>query len=207
MSRDRYFISLDLTIPVIESLLEWQERVNQALEAHDGGAQIRWVAPERVHVTLKDLGRIDHALTERISEQLVALAEPLFPFHLGLREVGVDDAKAPRFVWAGFDPKGAEVMGLLRRAIEQSLGQLGIEADPRPFHPKMILGRVWAPGGAPEGAAMVGALGPLWQKMEGQSTVRDLMLTRCKFSSGEPLHKVVNRYGLGAEARKRQERP
>ncbi len=191
--RPRYSVAADLSIAVTEQLMALQEELAQMID-DEYGAEVRWVHPERVHVSLKYLGALPAPLLELLEERMQTLVSPLFPFQA--ESIGVElepGPKAARLIWAGLDAKGGEVVGLLKRALEQELDKIGLTPDPRPFVPRLLLGRVRAER-VPDMSAVV-------EEYEGVSfgvsTIKDLVLLRAEHRARGPAHIVVNRFALG----------
>ena len=133
-SRIRSFVAVDLEQQVLEVL-----RVLQA-ELARAGADVRWVRPTGMHVTLKFLGAVETARLERVHAALRE-AVPTQPVtHLRVRGLGAfPSLRRPRVVWAGLVGDG---MVALATCVEQALKPLGFPAEKRPFAPHVTLGRV-----------------------------------------------------------------
>ncbi len=189
----RLFIAVDLSIKVVERLVLAQEELARAVEEIDD-VDMRWVDAPNIHVTLKFLGEVDSSITPLVEERLEKLVRPLFPFEV--RGVGLGAFPEPssaRVLWAGLDPKGAEVMGLLRLALERELEQIGFAPDEREYRPHVTLGRVRA-----RTPADLSDLLDRFEAMDfGDCYVRDLILFESKLSSDGPKYEVLNRYPLG----------
>ena len=68
-----------------------------------------------------------------IIERLRTLAKSLFPFEV--IAAGVDafpNASEAKILWAGFDEKSAELLELIKRAIEKELKEIGVEKETKP---------------------------------------------------------------------------
>lgn len=185
----RLFIATDIAVSVVERLIVLQ----QHLDAVTPGA-VRWVEPTNVHATLKFLGEVDEALIPIVSDELRRLVQPLFPFEVTCCRIGgFPDLSDPQVLWAGLDPTGAEVMGLLHQTIEQTLAELGLAADPRPFHPHITLGRVRR-GDVTE---LLRAAQQFAGTDFGVSYVKDLVLFESVRSSEGARYLVRERFSLG----------
>lgn len=187
----RYFIAIDPAIAVVEQLMIIQDELERALE---GALPARWIHPEQLHITLSFLGALDPALLDHLREAVLRLVRPLFPFqvqHIGLA-VRPDESR-PRHLFAPLDPKGDEVIGLLQRALERELDQVGLSADTRTRAPGMHIGR------------LSGALSPealeIFRRHQstrfGTSTIRNLALMSAELGQDGPLYRVLDRFPLG----------
>jgi 2'-5' RNA ligase len=136
----RLFAAIDLTDSARASIGALQ----RALRAGPGGAALRWVRPELMHLTLVFAGDVDE---ERGAAAADALAAPLpqAPFSIDLSGIGVFPPRgSPRILWLGV-AHGADDVGSVRRLAADRLAGVGIAGEDRPFHPHLTLGR-WRDG-------------------------------------------------------------
>ena len=191
----RLFVGVDLSIQVVERLVLFQrECARWHKEKGDGAARLRLVEAPNIHLTLKFLGDTSPALVPVIHEALQALCEPLFPFEVECRGVGVfPDQEAPRILWAGLDDTSAEVLELLQRALERDLEKVGVERERRAFRPHVTLARV---RGVP--VDLRDLLEPLGEVSFGKSFIKDMVLFESKLGPEGPKYEVLRRYALGA---------
>ncbi len=120
---------------------------------------VSWVKPEAMHLTLRFLGEIADRQVEEISAALGRVTAGLAPFAVRLAGVGVfPGITAPRVLFAGVD-LGKDDLVNLAGAVEGAVRQAGCQAERKPFHPHVTVGRVrqgrhlrnsdWWPGMAP----------------------------------------------------------
>ncbi len=134
----RLFLAISLPVELKERLARLQEELKKI------GADVRWVRPEGIHLTLKFLGEVP----EDLIDQIVKLAEEAIresgvkSLRLGLKGLGsFPPGKAPRVVWVGLTGDLKE-LALLKRHLEDKLARLGFEPEGRAFVPHLTLGRV-----------------------------------------------------------------
>jgi 2'-5' RNA ligase len=188
---ERLFIAIELSIAVAEQLMELQEEFDDALSEP---GMVRWVHPENIHLTLKYLGQVDSALIELLEERLRALVSPLFPFQTECKRIeGSPGSEDASILWACLDKQSGEVLGLLRRALEQELEKIGIPYDERPFKPRLMLGR--ARNG--KEAALLETLSQFEERGFGASTIKDLVLFAVDQDVEGVNYRVINRFLLG----------
>ena len=108
-----------------------------ALNPHISG--LRWVPEEQLHLTLSFLGDVHAPAEERLR---LALCEVRVPsFLLPLCGVGVfRSGERPSVVWAGVG-KGHPHLFALHRRIQDAVLHAGLDADLKPFHPHVTVGR------------------------------------------------------------------
>ncbi len=103
---------------------------------------VRWVDPERIHLTLKFLGDIDPALVEDVLHAMEQAASRSLPFHLHLNGLGVfPNQRRPRVLWAGLGGD-LDALGALQEKLEAAMSGLNFPRERRTFNPHLTLGRV-----------------------------------------------------------------
>ena len=104
-------------------------------------AKITWVAPERLHVTVRFIGQVDDALALTIQRAL----EPPFevaPFSLIIRGVGAFPPRGrPKVIWAGV-ADGHDAIVAIERAVAARLLPIVGPAEEREYRPHLTLARV-----------------------------------------------------------------
>ena len=132
----RTFIAVELDEAIRERLAAAQERLRGA------GPKVKWVRPERMHLTLKFLGEIDPETVDAVADAMVAAVEGVAPFEFAVAGIGAFPPRgAPRVVWAGVDD-AAGGLTRLHKGLERELRKLGFPREKRAFRPHLTLGRV-----------------------------------------------------------------
>lgn len=99
---------------------------------------LRWLPAEQIHLTMSFLGEVDAGGEERLREKLLSVQVP--PFFLPIQGLGAFGGPRPRVVWAGVG-KGHPHLSALHKHLQDAVLAAGLEADLRPFHPHITLGR------------------------------------------------------------------
>jgi 2'-5' RNA ligase len=183
----RAFIAIDLEEGIKRSL--------QALIQDLKGtrADIRWVQPGGLHLTLKFLGEIDEAQASRVEAALSKAAARHDPFPLRLEGTGVfPGERNPRVLWVGF----AAAPGLLalQEELERALEPEGFAREERAFTPHLTLGRVKGPGHVKDALAV---LAKNREKTFGDMTVRRVALFESRLHPEGAEYRIVHEAGLG----------
>jgi len=109
------------------------------------GADVKWVKPDAIHLTMKFLGDITDDVCRSVKSALDAIAVSTKPFDLTLKDIGTFSNNAhPRVIWVGLDRGTSEAIDLAER-IEESLSKAGLPKSERPFSPHLTIGRVRSP--------------------------------------------------------------
>ena len=108
-------------------------------------ADVKWVATDALHVTLKFLDEISESQRQDVEALLkrVAQSEPVFTARLGAAGAFPSIA-APRIVWVGVQD-GAEAMSRMASAIEQGTAAMGLRKEEHEFSAHVTIGRVRSP--------------------------------------------------------------
>ena len=118
-------------------LLAVMERLRKVLY----GAGIKWVDPEKLHVTLTFIGDTPAHKVADIS-RIMDKHVPLFPApDLCIRGMGVfRSINNPRVIWLGLDPIPG--LNILKDEIDHDLRHAGFKIERREFKPHLTLGRI-----------------------------------------------------------------
>lgn len=127
-------MALDLAAPVRQAVIDLQavlRRIN---------ADVRWVRPEGLHVTLKFLGSVAPPRLQRVYETLAAAVAEQSVLQVRVRGLGAfPHWRRPRVVWVGLHGDG---VGELAQCIDAALMALDFAPEQRAFTPHLTLGRV-----------------------------------------------------------------
>lgn len=106
------------------------------------GADVKWVEPAHLHLTLQFLGNItdEQAKAAEAALRRACADEP--PLKLILSGLGAfPDTRRPKVIWVGLDGE-TERLGRLADVLAVSMAACGIERETRSFVPHLTLGRV-----------------------------------------------------------------
>ena len=105
-----------------------------------GGAGVAWVAEPALHVTLRFLGERPPELVPPLVDRVQAVVAALEPPCVDVGGVGAfPGLRRPNVLWLGVVPNSA--LAALYQAVDRVSVALGVEPEPRPFHPHVTLGR------------------------------------------------------------------
>lgn len=99
---------------------------------------VRWIPPERLHVTLRFMGDVPPRRLPRLIRAAEAL-DGVAPFEAGLAGTGAFPKRGPpRVYWVGV--RGRPLSGL-RESLDGALAREGVAREDRTFHPHLTVGR------------------------------------------------------------------
>jgi 2'-5' RNA ligase len=134
----RLFVAIDLDAAARQAVADEQRRVARAVEGSD--AVLKWVPPERLHLTLVFLGEVADVKMPALTT-VFAGALDVEPFAVGLAGLGVFPPRgAPKALWIGVGD-GAQAVAALQRRAADLTRQSGIAVEERPFRPHLTLAR------------------------------------------------------------------
>lgn len=189
MSRTRTFIAIDPGKEIRARLVVLQNSLART------GAEVKWVEPENLHVTLLFLGEVGErdlpAVCQAVAEG--AAAQAAFAMTVeGVKSFG--NPRRPRTVWAGVG-EGTQGVCALHDAIEGPLLDLGCyRREERQYTPHITLGRVKSDRPADTLAAAL-AKKASWQG--GETLVREVHVMGSELTSQGPVYTVLSRAKLG----------
>ena len=143
----RTFIAIELEETHHRALRDLQTRLNRELAtAKTAGSStardMRWVAPDNIHLTLKFLGDVDAAMMPTLKQAIADACAGTAPFTLNISGVGAfPNTRRPNVIWVGVGGDVERATELAQK-IDDACAALGFAREERPFSPHLTLGRV-----------------------------------------------------------------
>jgi 2'-5' RNA ligase len=108
-------------------------------------ADVRWIRPEGMHLTLKFLGEVSPGRIEAIGSAMDNLTVRFSAFSIQVIGTGVfpPHPRSPRVIWTGLS-ETPELMEL-QKELDRTLENLDFPRETRTFRPHLTLGRVKSP--------------------------------------------------------------
>ena len=133
----RTFIAIELSDEIKTALAQVQSHLKYS------GADVKWVEPANIHLTLKFLGEIDDKTCETVKSILDEIAKDTQPFEISLKDAGAfPKIEFPRVIWVGLD-KGAKESTDLANRIDVALStEIEFDKESRDFVAHLTIGRV-----------------------------------------------------------------
>lgn len=135
----RAFIAISLTKEIQDKILKIQEQLRRS------NADVKWVEPENIHLTLKFLGNVEEKKIEKIKGILEKISEEYEKFSMELLKIGAfPKLSNPRVIWIGIE-KGKEKLQKTFSDLEEGLNKVGFKKEEREFSAHITIGRVKSP--------------------------------------------------------------
>jgi 2'-5' RNA ligase len=192
MPRVRSFIALDPGPVIRDRMIALQKELAGAARA---GADVKWVEPANLHITLLFLGEVDDRDVVPVCRAVTETAETRGAFELSVEGAGCfPNMRRPRVVWLGVGRGAVDVAGL-HDALEGPLLQLGCyRREERKFTPHVTLGRVQGDGSTNE---LCAALLKHKGYQAGTTDIREVHVMSSELSPRGPVYTVMSRARLG----------
>ena len=130
----RCFIAIELPEAVKSTLSGIEEELKKSK------ADVRWIKPDNIHLTLKFFGNIEEKKTEKIIEIMESICNQYAPFTIEIKGMGTfPNIKSPRVLWVGIE--GNDTLKTLQKEIENKMESIGFEREDRAFTAHLTLGR------------------------------------------------------------------
>ncbi len=131
----RTFIAIELPQEIKDFLSHLQQELKSC------GADVKWVQPENIHLTLKFLGDVGDEELNKIIEIIEEVAKEKSKFQIRVSSLGAfPKIDSPRVIWIGVD-EGDKETKEIAELLEEKIAKLGIPKEDRPFSSHITIGR------------------------------------------------------------------
>ena len=132
----RTFIAIELPKEIKNSLSCLQEELKKQ------NADVKWVDPSNIHLTLKFLGEIEDKKIDKLVGIMQEVAKNNPPFAIGICSLGAfPKIEFPRIIWVGVD-QGDKETKKIAKDLEERLFRLDIPKEERSFSSHITIARV-----------------------------------------------------------------
>jgi 2'-5' RNA ligase len=131
------------TFIAVEIPKEAQQSINKyIISLKDSLRDLKWVAPDNLHLTLKFLGEVQESDIKKLSGSIQKTVSGSKQFSIVLSHTGFfPPGKHPRVIWIGADG-GADNLLELFQELEHYLEDAGFDREEKTFSPHLTIGRV-----------------------------------------------------------------
>lgn len=187
MPRTRTFIAIPLSKPIRTRLATLQQDLA-------GTADVNWVEPDNLHLTLLFLGEVDDRTLPAVCRTVQAAIAAMRAFPLAVAGAGwFPNPRRPRVLWAGIDAGAAEVAAL-HAALEPPLLELGCyRREQRAYTPHITIGRL---RGAPSDDRLGTTLTRYSSWQAGDQTVTEVHVMASELTRAGPTYSILSRAPL-----------
>ena len=183
----RAFLAVELPDAARSALHRLQQELRHA------EADVTWVEPTNIHLTMRFLGEMSEAQCGQIQAMSRAAAAQAAPIMMKLSALGAfPSAQAPRVVWVGIEQGKAE-LARLADLLEEGCVQAGVPKADHPFAAHVTLGRVRSPRGR---AKLVKQLQELRWTPPAPFVADHLTLFESQLSNAGPAYRILEQFSL-----------
>lgn len=175
----RCFVAIKPAEAVREEIAKLQGELRRS------DADVRWIGPEELHLTLRFLGDLDDAVVGRLRHSLSKIASGQPTFTLTYSGIG----EFPRVVWVG----GSADAHPLAARIESAAEAEGLPRDQYGFNAHLTIGRIRSSRGGKELAAAIAVRKGL---RIGADQVREFQLIQSTLTPQGPVYATIETYSL-----------
>ncbi|MCX5695574.1 MAG: RNA 2',3'-cyclic phosphodiesterase [Candidatus Omnitrophica bacterium] len=181
----RAFIAIELPQEIKDKLAQLQALLKESR------ADVKWVEPKNIHLTLKFLGEIDEDKSVKISGIIEDIAKESRQFPISLSSLGAfPKLDFARVIWIGID-KGDQETKLLAKGLEERIEKLGILKEERVFSTHITIGRVRSPLNKDKLAEALKKLGDYFAGKNIKFTVTKITLFKSTLGSSGPVYEAL----------------
>ncbi len=132
----RTFIAIEIPASIRQAIAGLQSDLKQF------AAQISWVRPENIHITLQFLGNIRQSRVPEIGDALREAVKDYHHFTISIKGTGAfPNTRRPRVLWIGARSEG-EYISELARTVRFAMSRLGFPEEKQSFKAHLTIGRV-----------------------------------------------------------------
>jgi len=128
----RLFVAIEIPVSLSDDIALVQKRMKES------SAQMTFVSPSLMHITLKFIGEVDERSVHSFSSALSTVSHA--PFSLSTKGIEFNNKRQPRVAWLRMHTVSA-LLELVEK-VEQVLVPLGIEKESRRYHPHITIARI-----------------------------------------------------------------
>lgn len=182
MHKLRLFIAIDIPNPIKNPLIEVRNALSQCT------SNVKWVANDNLHLTLKFLGETEVSKTSQIISAMQEATRNTTPFSLEVSGLGTFPGRGrPKVIWAGVKGDTHQLL-MLQQGLEDLLYQAGFPRESRKYSPHLTLGR-------PKELGELGSLAEQINKYQrhpfGQWEIQSIKLMQSTLRPTGPVYTVL----------------
>jgi 2'-5' RNA ligase len=183
----RTFVAIDLSPEIKDQLGDLVNSLRLLAR------NIKWVARENYHLTLKFLGEISDSQAETVRTVIEEVLKRHQQFLLIMKGTGSfpPGQNRMRVIWAGV-AEGKALLGL-QQDLEESLSKKGFPREDRPFSPHLTIGRAKVPENQER---LRKELEKCSQKEFGSMSVREITFFQSILHPEGPEYIVISKHNL-----------
>ncbi len=132
----RVFVAIEVDSEIKNKLSEYLDRLKRT------GADVKWVATENIHLTLKFIGHLEEEALINLNKIINDAVLNIKPFSINIGNIGAfPNLKNPRVIFTGVEAEGNSLLRIFEK-LDKGIETLGIKKESRKYVGHITLGRV-----------------------------------------------------------------
>jgi RNA 2',3'-cyclic 3'-phosphodiesterase len=184
----RAFVAIEINKETRNKLSEFLTQLKKI------DADVKWVACENIHLTLKFLGYIEENILSALDKIISDAVSCLRPFDINIENVGAfPSLKKPRVIFVCVQDKGSNLLKIYEK-LDKGIEELGIMRDAKKYVGHITLGRIKSRKNI---AALINALNSGVGYFFGQENVNYISLMQSKLTPNGPIYTTLRNFAIG----------
>lgn len=181
----RTFIAIELPEEIKDALGQLQVQLKAS------GADVKWVEPENIHLTLKFLGDTNDKKIDAIIRVMEEVTSNKSDFMMRICSLGAfPNLNSIRVIWAGLDKSDTKACQIAKD-LEDRIASIGIPKEKRPFSSHITIGRTKSGLNLDKLAHDIEILGKTLAGKNLEFSVKKITLFKSTLTSGGPIYETL----------------
>lgn len=186
----RVFIAVDIDQKVRKNIAALQRELRQ--KARAGEKSVKWVNPDKMHLTLKFLGEVKDADIADVCKTIEQVAQGHKVFDLDIETLGHFGGTGARVLWVG-TTGGGEQLAQIANELDEQLSAIGFAKETKRFTGHLTLCRIKNHKAGVELAGLADSHGPF---EAGTSLVDSIVVYQSQLTKSGPIYTALGTYKL-----------
>ena len=183
----RTFVAIEIDNAIKNRLSECLSKLKKT------GADVKWVAPENIHLTLKFIGYIEEKILSGMNKIISDAVSCLNSFSISLGNIeAFPSLKKPRVVFVCVQDKGNNLLKIFEK-LDKGLEELGTKRESKKHVGHITLGRVRSQKNI---FKLISALNSEAECFFGFEKVNHISLMQSKLTPKGPIYTRLNNFRL-----------
>jgi 2'-5' RNA ligase len=183
----RVFIAIEIDSEIKNKLSEYLSKLKRT------GADVKWVAPENIHLSLKFIGDIEKEALINMNKVISDAVSSIEPFSISIGNIGAfPSLNKPRVVFVCVQEQGNNLLKIYER-LDKGVEPLGIKKESRKYVGHITLGRVKSQKNI---SKLKNTLNSETERYFGREKVTSLSLIQSRLTPTGPLYTRLNNFIL-----------
>ena len=183
----RAFIAIEVNSAIKKSLSEYIGQLKKT------GADVKWVVPDNIHLTLKFLGYIEEETLPGLNKIVSDTVSNLESFNISIGNIGAfPSLKRPRVVFVCVQENENNLLKLYEK-LDKGIEELGIKKESKKYVGHITLGRIRSQKNIPK---LTSALNSGTECFFGLEQVNYISLMQSKLTPAGPIYTKLNNFML-----------